>query len=585
MNPSPLQLTTLPGSVTTTDLRRTSHKCRWSSTTWRPRRWSGWWRGEPLVVGRDAATEISIGDASVSRRHACFSLENGVVKVNDLGSMNGTRLNGAPVQQAVMNVGDEVTMGNVTIAIHVRAPLQSLHEGVWSHDQFVAALEDEVERAQAFRRGLAVVMLKGGGATDLVASWKPRLRRVDRLAHYGDGSIELLLPELGAAEVGALLGTGTGLSSGVALFPGDGRSSEELLEAAREAMRRASPEQPIAFAAGSPSLRPTDLVFTSPVMREIFETVGRVANAVIPVLIRGETGTGKEVLARAIHDRGPRAGNRLVAINCAAIPATLVESVLFGHERGAFTGATSSAPGVFEEADGGTVLLDEVGELSAQSQAALLRVLETKQVRRVGASREVSVDVRVIAATHRDVEAMVSTGAFREDLLYRLNTMTIEVPALRERPEEIGPFTERFLALANAANGRQVKGVDPEAMRVLLRYGWPGNIRELRNAIEHAVVVAQGTHIHLDDLPRRTREFASTVLQSEEQPTPIADLREGVQRYETQLILEALRASRGNRTEAARRLQIPVRTLSHKIRQYGIKKLGFGLEDQPDDVD
>ena len=286
-----------------------------------------------------------------------------------------------------------------------------------------------------------------------------------------------------------------------------------------------------------------------------------------------------------------RSKNRLVCINCGAIPSTLVESVLFGHEKGAFTGATSSARGVFEEADGSTVLLDEIGELSPPAQAALLRVLESKEVRRVGANREVTVDVRVIAATHRDLDAMVKAGTFREDLMYRLNAMTLEVPALRERPEEIGPFAERFVTLANAANGRDVKGLDVESMRLLLRYPWPGNIRELRNAIEHAVVVAQGRMVQPIDLPRRIRDFASTVLQDDAHGpstgvgAPVAaaaapsDLREGVQRYEMQVILEALRSAKGNRTEAARRLQVPVRTLSHKIKQYGIKKLGFGVED------
>ena len=165
--------------------------------------------------------------------------------------------------------------------------------------------------------------------------------------------------------------------------------------------------------------------------------------------------------------------------------------------------------------------------------------------------------------------------------MYRLNAMTLEVPSLRERPEEIGPFTERFVKLANVANGREVRGLDAESMRLLLRYPWPGNIRELRNAVEHAVVVAQGAVVKPVDLPKRIREFASAVLQApvDEQPVAGADLREGVQKYEMQVILEALRACNGNRTVAARRLQIPVRTLSHKIRQYGIKKLGFGLDD------
>ena len=542
--------------------------------------------GHSLVVGRDPVAEICIGDTSVSRRHARFEITTGVVSVIDLGSTNGTKLNGTPVQQAVVNVGDEVSLGNATVTIFAPAPLRASRGGPLSHDHFVLALEDEVERARTFHRTLAVVMLsKVADEPSFERSLRELLRPVDRLAPYGDGTLELLLPELNADEARRFVAELPGAQGGVASFPEDGASSEALLEASRDAMHRASAAQPLQRSSAKRAVvAPSELIFVSPVMRGIFETVGRVANAAIPVLIRGETGTGKEVLARAIHDQGRRGKNRLVAINCGAIPSTLVESMLFGHERGAFTGASTSSPGVFEEGDGGTVLLDEVAELSPASQAALLRVLETKQVRRVGASREVTVDVRLIAATHRDLHAMVKAGTFREDLLYRLDAMTIEVPPLRERPEEIGPFAERFLALANAANGRQLKGIGPDAMRVLLHYPWPGNIRELRNAIDHAVVVASTSHVQADDLPRRTREFVSTMLQSEEpkDPPAVADLRESVQRYETQVILEALRAAQGNRTEAARRLQIPVRTLSYKLRQHGIKKLGFGVAEEDD---
>ncbi len=540
--------------------------------------------GQGLVLGRDPSAEISISDDSISRRHASFTVSAGVVTVTDLGSTNGTKLNGVTVdKKAVVSVGDEVTVGGVTVSIHALAPPQTPKHGVWSHDQFLAALDEEVERAHTFRRTAAVVMVHAVDPAGLASALRAGLRSVDRLALYGDGTFELLLPELGAAQTTAFVKSLAieGLLAGIALYPDDGTSSEALLETSRDALHRAGAQAPVQGATAEPKAQQSGLISVSPAMREIFATVGRVANSVLPVLIRGETGTGKEVLARALHDQSPRAKNRMVCINCGAIPSTLVESVLFGHEKGAFTGATASTRGVFEEADGSTVLLDEVAELSAPAQAALLRVLEAKEVRRVGANRETTVDVRVIAATHRDLDAMVKAGTFREDLMYRLNAMTLEVPSLRERPEEIGPFTERFVKLANVANGREVRGLDAESMRLLLRYPWPGNIRELRNAVEHAVVVAQGAVVKPVDLPKRIREFASAVLQApvDEQPVAGADLREGVQKYEMQVILEALRACNGNRTVAARRLQIPVRTLSHKIRQYGIKKLGFGLDD------
>ena len=535
--------------------------------------------GLGLVLGRDPSAEISITDDSISRRHASFTVSAGVVTVSDLGSTNGTKVNGVSVGSAVVNVGDEVTVGGVTVSIHALAPSQTPRHGVWSHDQFLLALDEEVERAHTFRRTAAVVMVHAADAAQLAFALRAGVRPVDRLALYGDGTFELLLPKTSAAQTGAMLKSLSigGLRVGIAVYPEDGTSSEALLEASRDALHRATTQAPIQGAVADSLPLKSGLISVSPAMREIFATVSRVANSIMPVLVRGETGTGKEVLARALHDQSPRAKQRMVCINCGAIPSTLVESVLFGHEKGAFTGATASTRGVFEEADGSTVLLDEVAELSAPAQAALLRVLEAKEVRRVGANREVTVDVRVIAATHRDLDAMVKAGTFREDLMYRLNAMTLEVPPLRERPEEIGPFAERFVTLANAANVREVKGLDAESMRLLLRYPWPGNIRELRNAVEHAVVVTQGSVVKAVDLPKRIRDFASVVLQ--EEPVAAGDLREGVQKYEVQVILEALRACNGNRTVAARRLQIPVRTLSHKIRQYGIKKLGFGLDD------
>jgi len=214
------------------------------------------------------------------------------------------------------------------------------------------------------------------------------------------------------------------------------------------------------------------------------------------------TGTGKEVLARLIHEGGPRRDKPLVAVNCGAIPAELLESTLFGHERGAFTGAGQQQKGLFEAADGGTIMLDEVGELPAAAQVALLRVLEEKRVRRVGATREIEVDVRVIAATHRDLEAMVEARSFRRDLFYRLNGVDVTLPPLRARREDIAPLAERFLKKAAKANGREVRSIAPEAMVLLKEYGWPGNVRELRNAVERAVVIAEAAR--LLDMPLRT---------------------------------------------------------------------------------
>jgi two-component system response regulator AtoC len=331
-------------------------------------------------------------------------------------------------------------------------------------------------------------------------------------------------------------------------------------------------------------------------MRELYETIARVAPSLLPVLVMGETGSGKELVARALHEGSSRRGQPLRSVNCGAIPATLLEGTLFGHERGAFTGAERTSKGLFEQAQGGTVFLDEVGELSAQAQAALLRVLETRRITRLGGDREIDVDVRVVAATHRDLEQLCEAGTFRWDLLYRLNAMTLRVPPLRERPEDLGPLVEAFVAEANRTHGRAVRGIEPGAWECVTRHRWPGNVRELRNAVDRAVVIARGERITEEDLPERVRAGAAASAASGRAagaPTSTASavgngavagageeegleyrerLKQHMQRYETELIVEALRKFNGNQTEAARALQMPLRTLAHKIQTYGIKK-------------
>ena len=308
----------------------------------------------------------------------------------------------------------------------------------------------------------------------------------------------------------------------------------------------------------------------SPGMREVFELIDRVATSPISVLLVGETGTGKEVAARAIHDRGPRGDGPMICVNCGAIPEQLVESTLFGHVRGAFTGAAQASSGVFGSADGGTVLLDEIGELPPSAQAALLRVLETKRVTPVGSSSEREVDVRVVAATHRDLEAMCDEGAFRRDLLYRLNAIVIRIPSLRERREEIAPLAARFFAEAVAVNGREIESIAPETVAVLEQYDWPGNLRELKNAIDRAVVIANGTVLRPEDLPRKVRgEHVAPALAAD---LDDVDLKTRVLHHEAKLIEAALRECDGNQTEAARRLQVPLRTLVHKIKKLGIRR-------------
>jgi transcriptional regulator with PAS, ATPase and Fis domain len=277
----------------------------------------------------------------------------------------------------------------------------------------------------------------------------------------------------------------------------------------------------------------------------------------------------------------------MISVNCGAIPRELIESTFFGHERGAFTGAHQGQAGIFEAANGGTVFLDEIGELPPSAQVALLRVLETRKVVRVGATAERPVDVRVIAATHRDLSAMVEAQEFRRDLYFRLSTVTLDIPPLRRRREDIEPLARQFLRSANLTHGRQVEDITPQALLALNDFDWPGNVRELRNVIERAVVLALTDLIDLDDLPDRLRGPVPTSV-APDKTSPLivtgsappsrlpgndaasASLRARVQAYEAAIIHEALEQAHGSRAEAARLLGIPLRTLAHKIKMLGI---------------
>jgi two-component system response regulator PilR (NtrC family) len=314
-----------------------------------------------------------------------------------------------------------------------------------------------------------------------------------------------------------------------------------------------------------------ELLGPSEAMRRIADMIRRIASARTTVLVTGESGTGKERIARSLHDAGDRKGRPFVVVNCGAIPESLIEAELFGHERGAFTGAVSNRAGIFREADGGTVLLDEVGELPAALQVKLLRVLQERKVRGVGSSSEVAVDVRVLAATNRNVEEEVRAGRFRQDLYYRLNVIRIEVPPLRERREDIRPLAEHFLARCAAEQNKDIRALSPDAWRALEAYAFPGNARELENLVERAVALATGPTIGLGDLPREISGAAS-------QPTPglVVLPEEGCQiddvlgELERRLLLQALERTGGVRTQAAKLLGVTLRSLRYRLQKHGL---------------
>jgi two-component system response regulator AtoC len=306
-------------------------------------------------------------------------------------------------------------------------------------------------------------------------------------------------------------------------------------------------------------------------MQEIFRTIAKIADYKTTVLISGESGTGKELVARALHGRSSRRAGNFVAVNCGAIPENLLESELFGHKKGAFTDANSDRRGLFEEADGGTLFLDEIGELPTALQVKLLRVLQDEMIRRVGDSRDLKVDVRIIAATHRDLAAEVKAARFREDLFYRLNVLPILVPPLRTRREDIALLIDHFVARNNARLGTQIRGVDTEARRLLVEYSWPGNVRELENTIERAMVLSEGDLLGAVDLPDRIREVRDPV--QVQLTTGELSIKKTTRVIEETLIRRALQKTKGNRTRAAEVLELSHRALLYKIKDYKITDL------------
>ena len=557
--------------------------------------------GDHVLVGRAPPADVVVEDMTISRRHARFTYRNGCVEVEDLGSRNGTLVRGARVTRAELRSGDDARLGGVAVSIHLRGGAEP-PLGISSYDQLLGRLEDELVRARTFGHQFSVLALfapevnNGAAEERHVSRWATRVRRelrpVDGIAVHGPHSVLVLMPETSAqladrvARKLTRLADGVTLLCGVASYPETAKSGGALVSDAHTAARSASAQRPVQFAHGAPFEEQGVPVVRATSMQRLYALADRIAVNSVPVLILGETGTGKEVIARYVHRASPRGDKRMVVINCAALPANLIESALFGHEKGAFTGADTMKKGVFEEGDQSTVFLDEVGELSPAAQAALLRVLETQRFSRVGSAREIEVDTRLIAATHRDLEAMVEAHTFRADLFYRLNTMTLKVPSLRDRREEIVPLARAFLAQTVERWNTSARDFAPATLELLCGYRWPGNVRELRNVIERAAVICTTAQLEPEDLPERVRSPAEdeagqgrptspassgAVLRTMDELTG-APFRDRIRDYEVKLITDALDAAAGNQSRAAEILRMPLRTLVHKIRTYNLKK-------------
>jgi two-component system, NtrC family, response regulator AtoC len=459
-------------------------------------------------------------------------------------------------------------------------------------------LEDEIARALASGRPLGVAVLRLGRAQareGLEARAATVLRQGDVLGRDSVAQLLAILPDrdgeaacaVARDAVAALVPLAAEARAGVATCPGDGCDAETLLSGARAAAALAAPGQ--ARLAADTTVRYTigghTVVAAEPAMMRVFDLLRRLAACDLAVLVLGETGTGKEHAAAALHHWSPRSDRPLVTLNCAAIPETLIESELFGYEKGAFSDARAVKPGLLEQATGGTVFLDEVAELGPGAQAKLLRALDSKRITRLGGLRERTLDIRVVAATHRDLEAECRAGRFRQDLMFRLGAAMVELPPLRRRPREISLLARLFVAEACARAGRPTLEISEATLRRLAAHPWPGNVRELEHTMELVVATAESDIIEPWSLPDRVAGHAVTqriavadaseaasdmVASPAPAPRQFRPIAEEMRELERTRMREALEAAGGVQARAAELIHMPIRTFALRLKQYGI---------------
>jgi DNA-binding NtrC family response regulator len=536
-----------------------------------------------ISIGRGADCDVALDDAKASRRHAILRIARDV-EIVDLGSRNGTVVDGrrlSPHERVTMSTGSVVTLGATVILLQRGTP-SAAHTS--TAEEYDAAFAEERARAARAGASFAVLLLRvrpvrrpaGGDASAMTTrevllgqEVESALQRVltdgDVLSLVDAWSYRILLrgrdepaTRRAARELSARLAAWSVRAEvGAATYPVDGTTRRALEHAAEAALREVGYDGPVTVRANAPPATP-----------DLDAVVERVAGSNISVLLLGETGVGKEVMAGAVHARSPRAAAPFVGINCAAFSEALFESELFGHERGAFTGADRAKPGLLEVAEGGTVFLDEVGEMPPSLQAKLLRVLERREVLRVGSVQPRPIDVRIVSATNLDLEAEIAARRFRQDLYFRLNGISITIPPLRQRAGEIEPLARHFLETGAAAIGRRpVPALAPDALEALHAHDWPGNIRELRNVIERALVLSVGPTIRRDDL-----QLATGPAQRVAESRPAGSALASGEREERERIVLALERCVGNQTYAAEMLGISRRTLVSRIAKYGIPR-------------
>ncbi len=543
--------------------------------------------GAVVTVGRLDSNTLAVQSEQVSRHHARITRRGPEVLVEDVGSRNGTRVNGNLIEGPTrVSSGDEITIGPLVAIVSLTARVRR-QATVGSTGELDDRLGAELDRARRYRRPLGLVMIRLAGlpqaqsaALDRVGK---RLRRMDFLAQYGPEEFAILFPE--ADEQATLTAArrlvsdarkaedaaGIAVHLGMAAFPEHGATAGELLSRARAALRTARVGGGSGGVSSAPKEEmPAHVVVQDPAMERVLGLARRVAATPMTVLILGETGVGKEIVATSIHRMSPRTDKPFVALNCSALPETLLESLLFGHERGAFTGAERRHVGYFEAASGGTIFLDEIGEIPLALQPKLLRVLEQRAITRVGGTQTIPVDVRVICATHRDLESEVRRQRFRDDLFFRLSGFTLAVPPLRQRKLDIMPLAQQFARQFALELGQPPANFTPEVVDAFERYEWPGNVRQLRNAVERAVVLAPGGVIGLDQLPDEMRKAPGGAVEGSDPAIPVSSVRMKVAEVERRAVEQALADCGGNQSRAARTLGMSRWALIRLMRKYGI---------------
>jgi len=536
-----------------------------------------------LVIGRGEDVDVRINDPGASARHCTLHVEGGRVAIEDLGSRNGTQIRGQRIdagERVMLAPGESALVAGAVLLLQ-RKNRQLQQRRSLPHGYFELRLAEECLLAKtgggAPAFSIARLDIEGGRDADgFAAAAAELLRPADILGTYAPDAYEILLRRTAPAEAEGALAPllrkldelGAEPRVAYAHFPGDGRTAHALIEKACARLRPAP--------AGS---APPGAIVLDPRMRDVYRLAEKAAGRDINVLILGETGVGKEILAQTIHRASKRADRPFLSLNCGGVSETLRESELFGYERGAFTDAKVAKPGLLEMAEGGTVFLDEIGEMSPSIQAMLLRAIDTKQIMRVGGVRPKAIDVRFVAATNRDLVEEIREKRFRSDLYYRLNQISLEIPPLRERRSEIRPLAEAFLAeLAGGAAG--APRLSDEAVQLLESHAWDGNIRELRNVINRALVLCDGDTIEPEHLPLETLQRAASPARmpaaddaaAEILPPPSELSLTPEQRSERERIVAALQAEGGNQSRAARRLGMSRSTLGTRLDELGIPR-------------